>query len=127
MRAPILVSLLLVASGASGTYFISVSDASAFPLAEKASSIIAVWACVAAFVSAAFFIQSYLETNAAFRLSKMPHLRIWVQDAQGPAGEHLTRVNYENMTLNAFSDLKIHVALKTKDVVVDLSSLLKYA
>ncbi|MEC9361716.1 MAG: hypothetical protein VYC42_00710 [Pseudomonadota bacterium] len=123
MRTPILVSLLLIVGGAAGTYFIGAFDSSAFLPAEKASSIIAVWACVAAFVSAAFVIQSYLETNAAFQQSQMPHLRIWVQDATGPAGEHFTCVNYENMTLNAFSDLTIHVAVKAKDVVVDLDSL----
>lgn len=129
MRVSIVISLLLVLVGAITSYFIVTWDVASLPVSSKATTLVSLWACVSAFISAAFVIRSYLQTNRAFVLSQKPHLRIWVQNGNARTSQqdatpvHMTIVHYENMTLNPFQDLTIHVKVGNSKVSADLSEL----
>jgi hypothetical protein len=131
MRTSILISVALLVIGVSASYVIAAWDVAALPVAAKASTLVSLWACVAALISAAFVVRSYLQTNRAFVLSQKPHLRIWVQNMeaktseQDPTRVHMTAIHYENMTLNPFLDLTIGIKVKTSKATIDLSDLFK--
>lgn len=131
MRISILISVVLLLVGVVASYVISTWDVASLPVAAKASTLVSLWACVAAFISAAFVIRSYLQTNRSFVLSQKPHLRIWVQNGEAPASAedpalvHMTAIHYENMTLNPFLDLTIGVKVKNSKVTIDLGNLFK--
>ena len=131
MRTSILISVVLSLVGVAASYVIATWDVGSLPVAAKASTLVSLWACVAAFISAAFVIRSYLHTNRAFVLSQKPHLRIWVQNMtaktseQDPTLVHMTAIHYENMTLNPFLDLTIGVMIRNSKVAVDLGDLFK--
>ncbi|MFH1518942.1 MAG: hypothetical protein ABIE75_00015 [Candidatus Omnitrophota bacterium] len=83
---------------------------------NRISNIIQVWACIAAFISATFVIYSYWITNQAFFLSQKPRLKVAIVDTY-PIDEstkekvHYTRINYANVSDNAFEDLTIKINL----------------
>ena len=129
MKPASYLSTLLVATGIVSSYIILTWDTAAFPIHDKASNVIALWATVAAFISAAFVIQSYIQTNLAFVLSQKPHLRIKVENLkpkkseQDPTLVHMTRILYANLTINPFEDLTIHVKVSNSKTSADLSDL----
>ncbi|MCK5215014.1 MAG: hypothetical protein KAR05_06640 [Candidatus Omnitrophica bacterium] len=81
---------------------------------NQISNVIQVWACIAAFISATFVIYSYWITNQSFYLSQKPRLKLAIVDTY-PIDEktkekvHYTRINYANVSDNAFEDLTIKI------------------
>lgn len=128
MRISLFLTAILVSIGCTVTALILSWDPNAFKVADKTSNIISLWACIAAFVSAAFVIRSYIQTNHAFVLSQKPHLGLIVENVTINNGTdspqtHGTRIHYNNMTLNPFLDLTIKVMVKNSKATVDLSNL----
>jgi hypothetical protein len=86
------------------------------------SDAIQIWICVGAFISVAYVIPSYLQTNWAFILSQKPALLLQAIDNLSTS-EHFTRIHYENCSNNPFYDLSIFVKVTTSHTKVDLSDL----
>jgi hypothetical protein len=129
MKIPTKISSFLIVLGLFGSSFILLQDTESLRLNEKISNHIALWAGVAAFISAAYVIASYLQTNYAFILSQRPHLRIRVENVMARISEqdhtlvHMTRILYENLTINPFEDLTIKVKVHNSKTVADISDL----
>lgn len=87
---------------------------------ELVSSLISLFACLGAFISAVFLIYSSLIDSSAFLLSQKPSLLIQVLEiTQDPQ----TCIMYRNTTKNEFNDLTIIVKLKFSGKEVDISDL----
>lgn len=113
MKIPIIITFLFLAIGLGAHLAIvkcSVLDSNLI------SNIIQMWACIIAFISATFVIYSYWITNQSFLLSQKPRLKVAIVDKY-PIDEitkekvHYTRINYANVSDNAFEDLTIKINL----------------
>lgn len=131
MRTPIIISIIVLALGVAGGLYITLSDSMELCDKDLVSTLIQLSMAVAASISVAFIIYSYVITNQAFVLSQMPRLLLqaiggWVSVANGSGNSsnvHMTRIHYENRTNNAFDDLSIIVTIRSDGSIIDLGGL----
>lgn len=132
MKEAFLISVILILVGGVATLLVT-GNATSLKLdsAELVDTLIQIWLAVAAFVSAAFVVTSYIQTNRAFQLSQKPQLLIQVHNqvqepAEGPEkGErfHVTALSYRNLSPNQFEDLTIGLEVTAGDVHIGLEEL----
>ena len=130
-RLPVIIStVLIVAAGAVCTYLLK-SPHLTLSDAQLVSSLITLFACLGALISATFVVYSYLQTNRMFLLGQKPSLLIQVKSEHlkpTPQSESLvpfTFIHYTNTSSNEFADLTVLVKLKLPSREVDLSDLFK--
>jgi hypothetical protein len=80
------------------------------------------------FISAAFVVYSYVQTNKAFMDSKKPSLLIQVKSEHLPPGPQqlpipFTFIHYKNTSLNEFTDLTIRLTVELGSRTIDISDL----
>ena len=125
MKIPIVITILFFVIGILGNIYLAHLS---FLNNDVVSNIIQMWACIAAVISATFVIYSYWITNQAFALSQKPRLRVAVVDVyptDTKTGQkvHCTRINYENVSDNAFEDLTIKINLICDGKNINLENL----
>lgn len=130
-RLPIIISALLIIAAVVISSYLLKSPQLALNDAQLVSSLITLFACLGALISATFVVYSYLQTNSIFLLGQRPSLLVQIvsehlqasPQAQSPVP--FTFIHYTNTTLNEFNDLTISLKLKLSNREVDLSDLFK--
>ncbi len=130
-KLPVIISLVLLAvAGIACTYLLK-SPQLTLTDAQLVSSLITLFACLGALISATFVVYSYLQTNRIFLLGQRPSLLIQVKSEhlkptpQSESSAPFTFIHYTNTTSNEFADLIIFVKLKLPSREIDLSDLFK--
>jgi len=129
-RIPFFLTIFLVVLGLASTIFLLHKGIGlGLGIADIISNIIQIWICVGAFISVAYVISSYIQTNRAFILSQKPYLLLYVAEREVQRSEknkeivHVTGINYKNNSANPFYDLSLSIKISTPNTTVDLSDL----
>ena len=117
--------LLCVAAALSVLYLANGSD-----LQIKDSDLISLYisiaACLGALVSATFVVFSYLQTNNAYIEAQRPHRLAMMESlVREGTGEPVSRVHYQNITNNRFTDLTLDIKVTAGNREYSLSELFR--
>ena len=130
-RVPTIITAILIVAGASTTVYLIKSTGLSLDDAQLVSSLIALFACLGALISATFVVYSYIQTNRAFLLGQKPFLLIQVKsehlqpNPQTQGVVPFTFIDYTNTSQNEFNDLTLFVKLRVANRDVDISDLFK--
>jgi hypothetical protein len=130
-KLPIIISSVLFAIAVVVCAYLLTSSKLTLTDAQLVSSLITLFTCLGALISATFVVYSYLQTNRIFLLGQRPSLLIQVTSEQLipiPQSKNsvpFTTIHYTNTTSNEFDDLTILVKLTLGSREIDLSDLFK--
>jgi hypothetical protein len=130
-RLPIFVSVSLIVAAAVISAYLLKSPCLVLNDAQLVSSLITLFACLGALISATFVVYSYLQTNNIFVLGQRPSLLIQITSEHcqpNPQAKNkvpFTFIDYTNTTVNEFTDLTITMNLRLSNREIDLSDLFK--
>ena len=121
LRIPIIITVILVLITVAAFCILLTSKSLRLTNAEMVNSLIAIFACLGALISATFVIYSYLMTNYAFIQSQKPYLLIQVVKGrdviEGNRTVPTTVIHYTNITDNYVTmDLRVSVLYKEIDI-----------
>lgn len=125
-KTPFLIIVILIIITLFACYFVWISNE--LITKDRITSLISIFACSGALISATLVIFSYIHTNFAFILSQKPHLLVQVTTQKVVEGNTnnmfpLTVVHYVNTTSNPFMDLSFDIKVTAGNRTVDLSDL----
>ena len=127
LRIPIIITVILVLITVAAFCILLTSKSLRLTNAEMVNSLIAIFACLGALISATFVIYSYLMTNYAFIQSQKPYLLIQVVKGrdviEGNRTVPTTVIHYTNITDNTFLDLTMDLRVSVLDKEIDISDL----
>ena len=121
MKAAVIISAILTILGLAASVFLGLNSGRiGLTSSDLIAHLVQIWLSVAAFISAAFVVTSYIHTNRAFQLSQKPQLLIQVLNEVHAPEEgsekgqrfHGTNIYYRNVSLNQFEDLGMRVRLR---------------
>jgi len=130
-KLPIIISSVLLVIAVVACAYLLKSSQLTLTDAQLVSSVITLFTCLGALISATFVVYSYLQTNRIFLLGQRPSLLIQVtSDHLNPTPQSentvpFTFIHYTNTTSNEFDDLTILVKLRIGTREIDLSDLFK--
>ena len=126
-RIPTIITAILIIIAASATAYLIKSTSLSLNDAQLVSSLIALFGCLGALISATFVVYIYIQTNRVFLIGQKPFLLIQIQSKKlqtNPQGVvSVTSINYTNTSQNEFNDLTLYVKLQVRNRKWDISDL----
>lgn len=130
-RTPLILTLVLCLAAIVAIVVLYKSESLTLNDAEIVNALIAIAACLGAFVSATFVIFSYLQTNKAYIESQRPHMLIQIENLVANEKDStgnpvpMSRIHYRNITNNRFTDLSIEIVVTAQNRTISLSDLFR--
>lgn len=126
-RIPTITTAILIIIAASATAYLIKSTSLFLNDAQLVSSLIALFGCLGALISATFVVYIYIQTNRVFLIGQKPFLLIQIQSKKLQTNPHgvvsVTSINFTNTSQNEFNDLTLYVKLQVRNRKWDISDL----
>lgn len=126
-KVPTIITAILIIIAASATAYLIKSTSLFLNDAQLVSSLIALFGCLGALISATFVVYIYIQTNRVFLIGQKPFLLIQIQSKKlqtNPQGfVSVTSINYMNTSQNEFNNLTLYVKLQVRNRKWDISDL----
>lgn len=128
-RIPTIITAILIIIAASATAYLIKSTSLSLNDAQLVSSLIALFGCLGALISATFVVYIYIQTNRVFLIGQKPCLLIQIQNKklqtnpQQKGVVSVTSITITNTSQNEFNDLTLYVNLQVWKKKLDISDL----